>query len=394
MQLKERIQRRWNPAVDSESLIQDYAALSPAAHIADPVDRGSVVEWFLTQFDAGLETDTANHLYLHGPRGSGKSAIVIALLRQVSDLPAGTRPVIHTSTRVERQSSPVFVYVDSREVDSEFAFYRTVLDEVIAESVPETGVGTDALRERVRDRWRGESSPWWIAVDHLDARGATPDDVVEWSRPIPESVGLIGIGQRPPAETPFGGFAEESRQMKPYQHEELADVIDRRASTGLTDEAIEYPAIQRIAEWADGDAHDALTALFLAADRADSGNQPSIDRADADAAVSAISQEAVALDQVFSLPDNRQAVLREVTDLTTAKQVSVPTAAALIADGISIDLSEGTVKRFLYEAAEDGFLERHEHPAEHDVGRVPSWIESRFSAPVFNRLYDLKRSTE
>lgn len=389
MDIEERIRRR-RPQADGESLVRDYTALSPVAHVENPVDRGPAIEGLLTHFDPVFEDETPPPLYLSGPPGSGKSAIVTALFRKLSDLPETTRPVVHTSTRVRPSSSPAFVYLDSRRVDSEFSFYRTVLDSVVEDSIPERGVGTATLRDRLHERGGTDASPVVVAVDHLDGHGAAAEAVVEWVDALPETVAVLGIGRSPPSETPFGDVAGATQRLDPYRRQLLADVLARRASLGLRDATLEHAAVEPIVEWADGNAHHALTALFVAADRADrQGGR--LDRGDTEAAVDGLSTDAVALDRVLSLPENRLAVLRALIDLDPADRSSVEAATDAVTARLSTDLSRGTVKRFIYEAAEDGILDRVERHASSSIGRVPSRVEPRFATRAFRRLYDLDR---
>ena len=195
MDIDNRIKRRLRQN-DGASLVTDYTVLSPATHIADPVDRGSIVEQILTHFDPAFEGEIPEPLYLSGPTGSGKSAIVTAMFRKLSEIPSETRPVIHTSTRVEPSQQPVFSYIDSRHVDTEFAFFRTILDRVTADTIPKRGVSTTTLRDELRE-WSKEGPPVVVAVDHLDdhEQTLTLEQVVDWLEPFSETVGLVGIGR-------------------------------------------------------------------------------------------------------------------------------------------------------------------------------------------------------
>lgn len=388
MDIDERIHRR-RPQTDGESLVQDYTTLSPAAHIENPVGRGPAIETLLTHFDPVFEDQTPPPLYLSGPPGSGKSAIVTALFQKLSDLPETTRPVVYTSTRVRPPSSPAFVYLDGRRISSEFSFYRTVLDSVVEESIPERGVGTATLRDRLYEEGRAEASPV-VAIDHLDGYGVDAEAVVEWIDAMPETVTVMGIGRNPPSETPFGEIASATQRLEPYRRQLLADVLARRVSLGLRETPIGHSAIEPIVEWAEGNAHHALTALFVAADRADR-QQGRLDRSDTEAAIDQLSKDAVPLDRVLSLPENRLAVLRALVDLDLEERSSVETATDAVTARLSMDLSRGTVKRFIYEAAEDGIIERVKGRSTSSVGRVPSRVEPRFATAVFRRLYDLEQ---
>jgi predicted transcriptional regulator len=98
----------------------------------------------------------------------------------------------------------------------------------------------------------------------------------------------------------------------------------------------------------------------------------------------------VSLGIVLALPANRQAVLRELVDLGPEERSSVTATTAAIGGSENVDLSPGTVKRFLYEMAEAGVVERVQSTTQGGQGRPPSRVEPRFPPTVFRRLYDLQ----
>ena len=163
-----------------------------------------------------------------------------------------------------------------------------------------------------------------------------------------------------------------------------------RASNGLARQALDHGLARRIVEWAGGNAHNALAALLIAAEFADGSDQDRITEADVDAAMDEIPQPCVSLGIVFALPASRQTVLRALVDLEDEQRSSVTATTEAIASSPSVDLSAGTVKRFLYEMAESGAVERVESTdRSQNQGRPPSRVEPRFPPTAFRRLYDL-----
>lgn len=149
MDLTERIKRRQRRN-NNYSLIRDYKPLSPVTHIAEPSDRGPVFEQLLDHLDPVFDGRLPPNAYVHGPVGSGKSATVTALFTRLEQLSIETRSAIHTSTRVTSTTFPTFVYVDLRKVSTVFSFYRTVLNALTEELIPEHGSarpksGTDSM---------------------------------------------------------------------------------------------------------------------------------------------------------------------------------------------------------------------------------------------------------
>jgi Fe2+ or Zn2+ uptake regulation protein len=82
---------------------------------------------------------------------------------------------------------------------------------------------------------------------------------------------------------------------------------------------------------------------------------------------------------VLSLPENRQAVLDAL--LEGGASGSIETIAGTVS--AEMDLSTGTVTRFLYELAEDGILQRVEI-GENEHG--PSGVVPRFPTMVYRKL--------
>nr|WP_241768178.1 Lrp/AsnC family transcriptional regulator [Haloferax sp. ATB1] len=158
-----------------------------------------------------------------------------------------------------------------------------------------------------------------------------------------------------------------------------------RASAAGSQRTLDHRLARDIAEWADGDAHDALAALFGAADEAARNRHQSITAADTAAGIAAVPRPCVSLGRVFALPENRQQVLHELLTLRPDQQESVQTTSQHIAK--SVDLSAATVKRILYELAEDGITRRVTAERVDRKGRPPSRLEPQFPTVVFERLF-------
>ncbi|MBV0923029.1 AAA family ATPase [Halomicroarcula limicola] len=385
--IKRRQRRNGHPR-----LIRDYESLSPVAHIDEPADRGPVLERLLDHLDPVFDGNLPPNAYVYGPAGSGKSAVVTALFSHLDRLPSETRAVIQTSTRAQTPTSPAFVYVDARRTASEFAFYHAVLDALVDESVPEHGIGTDRLRSRLDDRLAGSRAGVVIAVDHVgEPRSIDEGDLVDRLAGLPSNVSWLAIGRDDPEATGLTGYTAASIHVDRYQRQMLVDVLMTRASLGLAQQALDHGLARSIAEWAEGDAHDALTVLFVATDHASEAGRARLTEADVERAIDEMPRPCISLGIVLGLPANRQAVLRALVDVSPEDRSSVTATTAAISESSSVDLSEGTVKRFLYEMAEAGVVERVQSEARHEQGRPPSRVVPRFPPTAFRRLYDLRQ---
>jgi Cdc6-like AAA superfamily ATPase len=389
MDIEARIKRRQRH--DGEHrLVLDYEALSPIYHAAEPTDRGPVFEQLLDHLDPVFDGKLPPNAYVFGPAGSGKSAVVTALFGHLEQLPTDARPVIHTSTRAQTPTSPAFVYVDTRDTTSEFAFYHAILDSLTEEAVPEHGIGTETLQSRLHEKLGGTHSGVVVAVDHIDDPGGTETgDLVGLFAGLPSKASWLAIGRLNPEQTELTEYTARSIRVDRYRRQMLVDVLMTRASDGLAQQALDHRLARTIADWADGNAHDALAALLIAAVHADSNGRDRLTEADVTLAIEEIPDPCVSLGRVRSLPANRQAVLRELVDLDATETESVTKTTEAISRRPTVDLSQGTVKRFLYELAETGIVERVQSTKDTGKGRPPSRLEPRFPPTAFRQLYDL-----
>ncbi|WP_254271297.1 Cdc6/Cdc18 family protein [Haloarcula marina] len=391
MDLEARIKRR-RRRNGAPRLVQDYDSLSPVTHIDEPADRGPVLEQLLDHLDPVFDGNLPPNAYVHGPMGAGKSAVVTALFSHLNQLPNETRAVIHTTTRAHSPTSPAFVYVDARKTTSEFAFYHAVLDALVEEAVPEHGIGTSTLRQQLHERLGHSRAGVVVAVDHVgESRSTDEETLVELFAGLPSNVSWLAIGRTPPPETTLTEYTADSIHVDRYQRQMLVDVLMTRASVGLAQQALDHGLARRIAEWAEGNAHDALVALFIATEFASDAGRNQLTEGDVEAAIDEIPAPCVSLGIVLSLPANRQSVLRALIDLGPDERSSVTATTEAIGGRSSVDLSPGTVKRFLYEMAEAGVVERVQSTAQKGQGRPPSRVVPRFPPTAFRRLYDLRQ---
>jgi Cdc6-like AAA superfamily ATPase len=391
MDIDARIKRRRRQD-EGPRLVQDYEALSPVAHLDEPSDRGPVLERLLDHLEPVFDGRLPPNAYLHGPAGSGKTAIVTALFSHLTELSRRAQSVIHTSTRAESTSTPWFVYVDVRETTSEFAFYHGVLDALVEESVPEHGIGTAEIRSRIHDVLSTTREGAVIGVDHVgDQGGLGSEDLIGLFAGLPSHVSWLAIGRAAPKDIELTEYTAGTISVEPYQRQTLVDVLMARASAGLSHRALDHDLARRIADWADGNAHDALAALFVATDNASAAERQRLTEADVTAALAEIPRPSVSMGRVLALPENKQLVLRELVDLEDEDRASVAATTEAISGAPDVDLSRGTVKRYLYEMAETGVVERVQADAGTGKGRPPSRVELRFSPTAFRRLYDLQQ---
>jgi Cdc6-like AAA superfamily ATPase len=388
MDLRERIRRRQRSG-GTTRIVRDYEAISPVAHLEEPTGRGPVLESILDYLDPVFEGRLPTDAHVWGPPGAGKSAVVSSLFTHVDRLLTNSAQVIHTSTRAQTTSTSEFVYVDARQADSPFGVYHDVLDALVDETVPRQGVGTETIRSRLVERLRPVDRSAVVAVDHVDEPGGLDaGTLADTLSAVDSSVALVTVGRKRPDQLPSELRPPEHVEVPAYEGHALVDVLTTRASAGLTQQAIDHQQVRRIADWAEGDAHDALAALFGAADLADAAGRDRIRERDLTDGIAAVPRPSTPLGRVTTLPKNRQLVLRRLIDLDEAAMESVDATVEAITDSPDVDLSAATVQRFLYELAEVGIVERVAVADTSGAGRPPSRLEPRFPTLVFRRLYD------
>jgi Cdc6-like AAA superfamily ATPase len=388
MNLEERIRRRQR-ADDGTTLVREWEPLSPVAHVEEPTNRAMIIEQVLDHFDPIFVGQTPANLYVYGPSGTGKSAVITALFRQLDRFPITTRPVIYTSTRVEEESSPVVVYLDAREITSEFDWYHSLLDELVTDAVPERGVGTDRLETRLRELLESRDTQFVVAIDHYDEPEFEVDEFIHRLDTLPDNLCWIAVGRTDPSTATVTDWTAATIEFEPYQPQVLIDMLMARASMGLTENVLDHDQAREIAVQSDGNAHDALTALYLATSRAVAQDRSRITQEDICTAFDDVPDAGVSLSRVLSLPGNRQAVLRELVDVPPTERSSVTAATEAIEESLS--LSAGTIKRFIYELAEADVLNRVEAMENPSQGRKPSRVEYRFPPTAFRKLYDRRQ---
>jgi Cdc6-like AAA superfamily ATPase len=375
MDLTERIERR-RMRTRNDRILVDRSALSPTAHLADPVGRAPVLESLLDAVEPVFDGQRPPELVVEGPRGVGKSALVDALYGALGEMldDAGS---IATSTRggaPERW----FASVDCRYAGTGFRFYRQLLLQLGAEEVPRHGVGTDRLREQVVDRLSPAGRWAVVTIDHVsEATDLDPGAVRELLAPVADSVSITWVGRELDVD------ADRVVAVDPYRKHELTDVLSHRCSRGLRTDAFDHDDLRALSGRHDGNAHDALAVALGAALLAEHEDDDAIERRHLRAADDAVPADTVHLDAVLALPENRRRVLAALVRLDP--HPTVADAAAAIAE--RTELTQGTVRRFCYELAEAGVLARRGGDAP-NRGRDPSHLAPAFPWLAFAAFED------
>ena len=386
MNLEERIARRKRTDVD-QRLMRASDALNPIAHPTEPVGRGLIIEQLLDVLDPVFDGKAPADCYVWGPKGTGKSAVVRGLFEHLDRLVGRAAGRIYTTTRTEPVPDIAFVYVDGRQAKTGFALLHAVLDSLTSEPVPKQGVGAETMQHRLADRLTPTNRHVVVAVDHVaEPETLSVKTVCEQFEPFSESVSVLLTSRHSPADAAIDCLdAGQTVEVSAYRRHTLIEVLTSRQADGLIRAAVSHDQLRRLADWAAGDAHDALAALFSGALVADRNNHDRITETDLDDGMAAVPQPCVSLGRVLALPESRQQVLAGLIELPEAARNSVSSAADAITDD-RIDLSRATIERVLYELAEAGIIRRVKLDDAKQIGRPPSRLEPRFPTLVFEQL--------
>ncbi|WP_396612619.1 Cdc6/Cdc18 family protein [Haloferax sp. S1W] len=355
MRLEDRIARRRNRGESRRRIVRDVNVLDPTSHPSEPTGRGPTLEKLLDHLDPVFDGSLPSHAYVHGPKGAGKSALVTSLFDHISQAIPSPRSVIYTTTRAVQPPTISFTYVDARTAQTEFALLHAVVDALTDEAVPSQGVGIESLRTRLGDRLAHDRRAV-VAVDHVgEPMTYSATTAIETLAEASPHVSVIAVGRDSPSATEPD---VASLEVPPYERHALADILAERGSDAITRTALTHDVTNDIADWADGDAHDALSALYGAATLAAADDADAIEPEHVRDGIEAVPEDGCSLGRVFALSENRQQVLRTFVELDDEDCESVTAATEAIAKRPSVSFSMATVRRVLYELSDLGIVRR------------------------------------
>jgi Cdc6-like AAA superfamily ATPase len=365
------------------------SALDPTAHPGEPTGRGPTLERILDILDPVFEGNVPPHVHVHGPKGAGKSAVVSSLFAHLSQVVPSKQSVIYTTTRTAGTPTTSFAYVDARCAPTEFALLHATLDALTDESVPAQGVGIEMLRTRLSTQLSHEERAV-VAVDHVGEPETYPAaTAVARLNEVSPHLSVVTVSR-----SPFDGDRDdvETVSVPRYQRHSLVDILVARASDGVARNALTHEATSEVAEWAGGDAHDALSSLYGAATLAAADGAETIGVDHVSAGIDAVPDDGCSLARVLALSESNRQVLREFVALDDSNNTSVSTSTDAIEASPAVSLSETTIRRVLYELSDLGIVRRVSVDDTRDgPGRPATRPIPNFSTLAFRGLDDMDR---
>ncbi len=205
-----------------------------------------------------LQDEPPVDMLIHGRPGTGKTAMSKYVVKQL-----------------KKQTFVQTPYVNCFSQKSRFEIFYELLNRKA--TVPRDGTSTEKVISRFEEKVR--ENPTIITVDEVD-QIRDDDALFELSRF--RDAGLIMIANDPNV---FANFDERvsSRfsgihkiRFKPYDQDQLVDILKLRREHGLRDGSISTEQLRRIAASAGGDARVAINSLRLAAQTAENQDMDSI----------------------------------------------------------------------------------------------------------------------
>ncbi len=198
--------------------------------------------------------------FLYGPPGTGKTCMSQYIVDELkAHVPA------------------LSVYVNCWSYPSRFKILFNILQSLGQVFIPRKGTPTDELIDIFKAKVKNK--PCIIILDEADQ---LEDEKILYDLLEIEKVCLILIAN---TENLFATIDPRIRsrllsidriQFRAYSTSEIADILKDRADLGLVQNTIEYPQIEKIADFSGGDARVALNTLRVAAEEAEKHNTPKI----------------------------------------------------------------------------------------------------------------------
>jgi cell division control protein 6 len=221
-------------------------------HVPDDIKhRHGEATALATSIDATQGHKGARNVLITGPSGAGKTCTTRSLLSQIdTDSPLAT------------------AYVNCGQIGTRHGILCEVLDAIGSGIVHRQSTPRDVVIKRL-----GEALEETGAVIVLDEADHSDDlAVVDDCLRLPHaSTCIIAHEEAAIFESVREATASRLRNAKqltfdPYSVDELADILEERARVGLADGAVDRMQLETIADQAAGNAHEAIGALYAAAE--------------------------------------------------------------------------------------------------------------------------------
>jgi cell division control protein 6 len=277
--------------------------------------RSEQIEELASILVPALKGETPSNIFIYGKTGTGKTATVKYVGRQLEEM--GRKRRIHCYIH----------YLNCERIDTQYRVLAT-LAKVLGRNVPMTGWPTDQVYDEVKNAIDLRNQTIVIVLDEIDKLVRKGDEVLYNLSRINEElekarVSIIGISN----DLKFKNFldprvlsslSEEELIFPPYNAEQLQDILTQRANFAfyegvLDDDVIPYCAA--LAAQEHGDARKALDLLRVSGEIAEKEGASKITREHVKMAVKKIEADHV-VEAVRTLPTQSKVLLYGMIVLT------------------------------------------------------------------------------
>jgi cell division control protein 6 len=216
-----------------------------------------------------LKDGTPSNIFIYGKTGTGKTATVKFVIKNLEDVSAKMKKNI------------LVLYLNCEIIDTPYRVLAS-LARRLGKNVPMTGWPTDQVYEEVKNTIEGKGIRMVIVLDEIDKLVKRAEEALysltRMNSDLENArVSLIGISNNLKFKNfldarILSSLSEEELVFPPYNAEQLEDILRQRAELAFTEGALEDGVIQlcsAIAAQEHGDARRALDLLRVTAEIAE-----------------------------------------------------------------------------------------------------------------------------
>jgi len=277
--------------------------------------RDEQINALATILAPALRYETPSNILIYGKTGTGKTATVKFVSRQLEDMSSklGVRCIVH--------------YMNCELIDTQYRVFASIAN-ALGKNVPMTGLPTDHVYEEMKRALDSKKQVVIIVLDEIDKLAKKGDEALYNLTRINSElenakVSIIGISN----DLKFKSFldprvisslSEEEIVFPPYNAEQLKDILEQRAKLAFYDGVLDddvIPFCSALAAQEHGDARKALDLLRVSGEIAEREGSDRVTKEHVKKAVKKIESDQIA-EAVRTLPTQSKVLLFGMIILT------------------------------------------------------------------------------
>ncbi len=303
-----KIQNIFNNYLDKESLFKNREVLSTNFLPNNIIHRDTEIEMLSSILAPILKGYKPSNVFIYGGIGCGKTVTIKYILEQLSKISNGTYKTVYINCKMKKVS------------DTEYRILSQILKEFDV-IVPETGIATNILYKRFFEEASKQNII--LVFDEIDCLVNKIGDEFLYNISRSDSnISIVGITNNiyfaekidPRVRS---SLAEEEIIFRPYNAQQLKDIISLRVAEAFYDNSIDDSVVNKCAALAaqeHGDARRALDLIRVAGEISERSGQTTITESQLDVAKERINTDKLT-EIVRSQPRHSQLVLESMISL-------------------------------------------------------------------------------